>query len=159
MKKILIMCLIALGFMTASCSKENKVKDFQGTYTCYVESGNETNVENMISLDSALVIKNVTNLSAYDHRIVVKAEGCFNTIGTIVDDKLYFKQIRKEWYDYIGHQNWYDTSFIVTDSIFRYATIDFGEADLNGNVLKFHYIYSDNDDYHGIRTDLVCYKN
>lgn len=151
MKKILIMCLIALGFMTASCSKEDKVKDFQGTYTCYVESGHETNVENMISLDSALIIKNVQG--------GVKTEGCFNTTGTIVDGKLYFKQIRKEWYDYIGHQYWYDTSFIVTDSVFRYATIDFGEADLNGNVLKFHYIYSDNNDYQGKRTDLVCYKN
>ena len=153
MKKILFLCLIALGFVTASCSKENKVKDFQGKYTCYVENGHQTNVENMISLDSTLVIKNIKD--------GVKTEGMFSTTGTIIDGKLYFKQIRKEWYDYIGYPNptWYDTSFIVTDSIFRYATIDFGEAELNGNVLKFHYIYSDNDDYHGIRTDLVCYKN
>ena len=151
MKKVLFVCLIALGMIFTSCSKENKVSDFQGKYTCYVENGYENNVEGMISLDSALIIKNVQD--------GVKTEGCFNTTGTIVDGKLYFKQIRKEWYDYIGHQYWYDTAFIVTDSIFKYATIDFGEADLQGNVLRFHYIYSDNNTYSGIRTDLVCYKN
>lgn len=146
MKKILFLCLIALGFVTASCSKENKVKDFQGKYTCYVENGHQTNVENMISLDSTLVIKNIKD--------GVKTEGMFSTTGTIIDGKLYFKQIRKEWYEPI-----YDYWYGVYDSILKHATIDFGEAELNGNVLKFHYIYSDNSNYSGQRTDLVCYKN
>lgn len=144
MKKVLFVCLIALGMIFTSCSKENKVSDFQGKYTCYVENGYENNVEGMISLDSALIIKNVQD--------GVKTEGCFNTTGTIVDGKLYFKQIRKEWYEQT--YNWYGY-----DSIYRYATIDFGEANLQGNVLRFHYIYSDNNTYSGTRTDLVCYKN
>lgn len=145
MKKVLFVCLIALGMIFTSCSKENKVSDFQGKYTCYVENGYENNVEGMISLDSALIIKNVQD--------GVKTEGCFNTTGTIVDGKLYFKQIRKEWHEQT-YNYWYGY-----DSIYRYATIDFGEANLQGNVLRFHYIYSDNNTYSGIRTDLVCYKN
>lgn len=150
MKKILFLCLIALGFMLASCSKEENAKDFAGKYTCYVESGYYEN-NDLVNLDSNLVIKNTSNGTVTD--------GCFKTTGTIVNGKLYFKQIKNEWYEYHGHYNWYDTAFIVTDSIYRCTTIDFGEATLDGNVLRFNFITSSNDNYHGNITNLVCYKN
>lgn len=144
MKKILLMCLIALGIMITSCSKEETVKDFAGKYTCYVESGYYEN-NDLVNLDSTLVIKTASNGAITD--------GCFKTTGTIVNEKLYFKQIKKEWWEQT-YNYWYGN-----DSILRCTTIDFGEATLNGNVLRFNFITSSNDDYHGNITNLVCYKN
>ena len=125
MKKILIMCLIALGMMFTSCTKENEnltaesiADKFVGNYSVYCNSVAYGN--SMIDVDSLLVITKISDNE-------IKASGYFNTIGVVYDtNHIYFESI-----EYNSYQ--------------ENSSIDFTEGILNGNVLTFnaigHYMF------------------
>lgn len=123
MKKIFIMCLIALGFILTSCSKEENVADkFVGKYTVYCNSIGYGSTH-LINVDSLLTISKISENE-------ILASGYFNTYGFIDEnDSVFFNHMR-----YNGSQ--------------EESSITFTNGALNGNILTFdavwHYMYGSN---------------
>lgn len=129
MKKILFLCLIALGFIFTSCSKEENVIEenvieesvadkFVGKYSVYCNSISYGN--SMINTDSLLVITKISDNE-------IEANGYFNTIGFVADtNHIYFEPLSY-------------------NSIQETSSIEFTGGVLEGNVLTFgaiwHYMY------------------
>jgi len=156
MKKILIICLIALGVLFISCKKEQNENSnisvntdtisaisekFIGNYSVYCNSVAYGNP--LIDVDSLLTISKISDTE-------VLIEGYFNTSGIITDTNY----ICIESMSYTGS----NTS----------ASMDFTIGVLEGNVLSFraigHYTYGWNGPG-GMITgetklhDFVAYKN
>lgn len=117
MKKVLLLCFIALGICFSSCQKEkaiDRVYDFSGVYTVMVDSG-YVYPGRIINPDTVLVIE-------YTNENEVKTKGYFNTTGIVRDSLLYFESIE------ITTDTWYGNN-LPEDKI------DFVPATKEGNLL------------------------
>jgi hypothetical protein len=143
MKKILILCLIALEIVFTSCKKENNyqnneqtIEQICGAYNIQhdIISANigtdywSIGLENLtISKDSLLFIDRISNNK-------IKTYGLFNTIGTINEDRIIFESI--EFINNTCFNNYYDLSEIIYDSM--YVKCDFNDAYYSNGVININ---------------------